>query len=92
LSWRSLWCGNFLFRRRVKVLDKKMRLNLVLFSNRLDLPALTIAAIYLQHWQIDLFFKWLKNFFGNLLNAVKDLLPKKIREQTFLEEMEKVVS
>jgi len=46
-------------------------------SNRLDLPALTIAAIYKQRWQIELFFKWLKqnltvkHFFGNSLNAVK---------------------
>jgi IS4 transposase len=38
---------------------------------------LTIAAIYKQRWQIELFFKWLKqnlmvkHFFGNSLNAVK---------------------
>ena len=46
-------------------------------SNRLDLPALTIAAIYKQRCQIELFFKWLKqnlsiqHFFGNSLNAMK---------------------
>ena len=46
-------------------------------SNRLDLPALTIAAIYKQRWQIELFLKWLKqnlciqHFFGNSFNAVK---------------------
>ena len=50
---------------------------LVFLTNRLDLPALTIAAIYKQRWQIELFFKWLKqnltvkHFFGNSLNAVK---------------------
>lgn len=40
-------------------------------------PALTIAAIYKNRWQIELFFKWLKqnlavkHFFGNSINAVK---------------------
>jgi hypothetical protein len=49
----------------------------VYLSNRLDLPALTIAAIYKQRCQIELFFKWLKqnlfiqHFFGNSLNAMK---------------------
>ena len=52
-------------------------LELVFLTNRLDLSALTIAAIYKQRWQIELFFKWLKqnlniqHFFGNSLNAVK---------------------
>ena len=46
-------------------------------TNRFDLKAVTIAAIYKQRWQIELFFKWLKqnlsigHFFGNSLNAVK---------------------
>ena len=63
--------------RRVAFFDEKTQLNLVFLSNRLDLPALTIAAIYKQRWQIELFFKWLKqnltvkHFFGNSLNAVK---------------------
>jgi IS4 transposase len=49
----------------------------VYLSNRLDLPALTIAAIYKPRCQIELFFKWLKqnlsiqHFFGNSLNAMK---------------------
>ena len=40
-------------------------------------PAFTIAAIYKQRWQVELFFKWLKqnlnvrHFFGNSFNAVK---------------------
>ena len=52
-------------------------LELVFLTNRLDLSALTIAAIYKQRWQIELSFKWLKqnlniqHFFGNSLNAVK---------------------
>jgi IS4 transposase len=46
-------------------------------SDRVDLSALTIAAIDKQRWQVKLFFKWLKqnlmvkHFFGNSLNAVK---------------------
>ena len=63
--------------RRVEFFDEKTQLDLVFLSNRLELPALTIAAIYKQRWQIELFFKWLKqnlmvkHFFGNSLNAVK---------------------
>jgi hypothetical protein len=63
--------------RRVTVYDELAGRELVFISNRLDLPALTIAAIYKQRWQIELFFKWLKqnlcvkHFFGNSENAVK---------------------
>jgi Transposase DDE domain/Domain of unknown function (DUF4372) len=63
--------------RRVRFYDAVSCLELVFLSNRLDLPALTIAAIYKQRWQIELFFKWLKqnlniqHFFGNSLNAVR---------------------
>ena len=63
--------------RRVRFYDKVSCLELVFLTNRLDLPALTIAAIYKQRWQVELFFKWLKqnlvikHFFGNSLNAVK---------------------
>ena len=61
----------------VEFFDEKTQLDLVFLSNRLDLSALSIAAIYKQRWQIELFFKWLKknlmvkHFFGNSLNAVK---------------------
>lgn len=63
--------------RRVRFYDALSCLELVFLTNRLDLPALTIAAIYKQRWQVELFFKWLKqnlnvkHFFGNSLNAVK---------------------
>ena len=63
--------------RRVRFYDAVSCLELVFLTNRLDLPALTIAAIYKQRWQIELFFKWLKqnlniqHFFGNSLNAVR---------------------
>jgi Domain of unknown function (DUF4372)/Transposase DDE domain len=60
--------------RRVRYYDANSCLELVFLTNRLDLSALTIAAIYKQRWQIELFFKWLKqnlnvqHFFGNSLN------------------------
>ena len=63
--------------RRVRYYDAVSCVELVFLTNRLDLPALTIAAIYKQRWQIELFFKWLKqnlnvkHFFGNSLNAVR---------------------
>lgn len=60
--------------------DAETGLYLVFLTNRFDLSAITIAAIYKQRWQIELFFKWLKqnlsvkHFFGNSLNAVKSLM------------------
>ena len=63
--------------RRVRYYDAVSCLELVFLTNRLDLSALTVAAIYKQRWQVELFFKWLKqnlnvkHFFGNSLNAVK---------------------
>jgi Transposase DDE domain/Domain of unknown function (DUF4372) len=63
--------------RRVCFYDEKTKLDLVFLTNRFDLDASTIAAIYKQRWQVELFFKWLKqnltikHFFGNTLNAVK---------------------
>jgi hypothetical protein len=63
--------------RRVCFYDPDTQLNLVFLTNRLDLDAAVIAAIYKQRWQVELFFKWLKqnltikHFFGNTLNAVK---------------------
>jgi transposase len=63
--------------RRVRFVDVATCLELVFLTDRLDLPALTIAQIYQQRWQVELFFKWLKqhlsieHFFGNSANAVK---------------------
>jgi Transposase DDE domain/Domain of unknown function (DUF4372) len=63
--------------RRIRFYDCESGLHLIFLTNRFDLPAATIAAIYKQRWQIELFFKWLKqnlcikHFYGNSLNAVK---------------------
>lgn len=63
--------------RRVLFYDSVSCLELVFLTNRLDLSALTMAAIYKQRWQAELFFKWLKqnliikHFFGHSFNAVR---------------------
>lgn len=46
-------------------------------TNNFELPALTIASLYKMRWQVELFFKWIKqhlrikSFFGTSENAVK---------------------
>ena len=51
--------------------------HLVLLSNNFVLPAVTIAALYKARWQVELFFKWIKQhlrikqFYGSSENAVK---------------------
>jgi putative transposase len=62
--------------RRVQYRDPETGKVYVFLTNRLDLPALEVAALYKQRWQIELFFKWLKQnlkikaFFGTSKNAV----------------------
>jgi Transposase DDE domain/Domain of unknown function (DUF4372) len=63
--------------RRVKFYDAKHDKLLVFLTNNFDLPALTIADLYRCRWQVELFFKWVKQhlrikaFFGTSENAVK---------------------
>ncbi len=63
--------------RRVKFYDAKHGKLLVFLTNNFDLPALTIAELYRCRWQVELFFKWIKQhlrikaFFGTSENAVK---------------------
>jgi hypothetical protein len=63
--------------RRVKYYDAETDKNLVLLTNNFLLPAITIAQLYKQRWQVELFFKWIKqhlrikNFFGTSETAVK---------------------
>jgi hypothetical protein len=63
--------------RRVGFYDKENDKRLGFFSNNFELPALTIAQLYKCRWQVELFFKWIKQhlrikaFFGTNENAVK---------------------
>lgn len=63
--------------RRVKYYDPETDKTLVFLTNNFLLPAVTIAQLYKQRWQIELFFKWIKqhlrikSFYGTSENAVK---------------------
>ena len=63
--------------RRVRFKDPESGKTLVFLTNNTSLPALTIAALYKSRWQVELFFKWIKQhlrikrFLGTSENAVK---------------------
>jgi hypothetical protein len=63
--------------RRVSYLDVTTRKRFKFLTNNFTLPALTIALIYKSRWQVELFFKWIKQhlrikaFYGTSQNAVK---------------------
>jgi transposase len=63
--------------RRVKYYDAKTDKTFVFLTNNFSLPALTIAELYRCRWQVELFFKWIKqhlrikSFFGTSENAEK---------------------
>ena len=63
--------------RRIHYVDKETEQNLVFLTNCFTLPAITIAHLYKCRWQVELFFKWIKQhlrikaFFGTSGNAVK---------------------
>ena len=63
--------------RRVSYKDPESGQGLVFLTNNFDLPAGTIAQLYKCRWQVELFFKWIKqnlrikHFFGTSENAVK---------------------
>jgi hypothetical protein len=63
--------------RRVKYLDAEKGKLLVFLTSNFLLPALTIAMLYKCRWQIEIFFKWIKqhlrikSFYGTSANAVK---------------------
>src|SRR5208282_60964 len=46
--------------RRIRFRDAATAKTLVFLTNNFDLPALTIAALYKNRWQVELFFKWIK--------------------------------
>ena len=63
--------------RRIKFYDSLNDRTFVFLSNHFELPAATIAALYAKRWQIELFFRWIKQnlriktFYGTSDNAVK---------------------
>jgi transposase len=63
--------------RRVNYFDAETKQRLGFLTNNFALPAITIAQIYKCRWQVELFFKWIKQhlrikaFFGTSQNAVK---------------------
>jgi hypothetical protein len=63
--------------RRIRYYDTEHHLSLVFWTNQFELPALTIAQLYRQRWQVELFFKWIKYnlrlrcFLGLSFNAVR---------------------
>jgi hypothetical protein len=63
--------------RRIRYFDSKNNKMLVFLTNNFVLPAITIADLYRCRWQVELFFKWIKQhlrikaFYGTTENAVK---------------------
>jgi hypothetical protein len=63
--------------RRIRFKDPETGKTLVFLTNHVTLPALTICALYKSRWQVELFFKWIKQhlrikrFYGTSENAVK---------------------
>ncbi len=63
--------------RRIKYYDAETEKDLTFLTNNFSLPPLTIAQMYKCRWQVELFFKWvkqhlrIKNFYGTSENAVK---------------------
>jgi hypothetical protein len=63
--------------RRIRYYDAETDKSLIFMTNNFDLPALTIAMLYKARWQVELFFKWIKQhlrikaFYGTSANAVK---------------------
>jgi hypothetical protein len=63
--------------RRIRFFDADLNKRLVFLTNNFTLPALTIAQLFQCRWQIEIFFKWIKQhlrikaFYGTTENAVK---------------------
>ena len=63
--------------RRIRFVDPDTGNKLVFLTNHLEVSATTVAALYKNRWQIELFFRWIKqhlrikHFFGTSPNAVK---------------------
>lgn len=66
--------------RLITYLDQETDITYQFVTNALDLPAQTVADLYKERWQIELFFKWIKqnlkvkSFLGTTMNAAKTQL------------------
>jgi IS4 transposase len=63
--------------RRIRAYDAENQVTLVLLTNQFDVAATVIAELYRKRWQVELFFKWIKqhlrirSFYGRSENAVR---------------------
>jgi len=63
--------------RRIRYRDREAQKTLVFLTNHTLLPALTVCALYKSRWQVELFFRWIKQhlrikrFYGTSENAVR---------------------
>ena len=63
--------------RRIEFFDETQQRDFVFVTNNFELDATQVAALYKSRWQVELFFKWIKqhlrikSFVGNSVNAVK---------------------
>ena len=63
--------------RRIRFRDESQNRSLVFLTNDFDLPALIICQLYKRRWQVEMFFKWIKQhlrirrFFGRSNNAIQ---------------------
>lgn len=63
--------------RRIRFRDETQDRSLVFLTNDFDLPALVVCQLYKRRWQVELFFKWIKQhlrirrFFGRSRNAIQ---------------------
>jgi len=62
--------------RRIRFRDESQNRSLVFLTNNFEIPALVICDLYKRRWQVELFFKWIKqhlrirHFFGHSVNAI----------------------
>jgi hypothetical protein len=63
--------------RRIRYREPESNKRFTFLTNNFDLPPITISQLYQQRWQVELFFKWIKQhlrikaFYGTTLNAVR---------------------
>ena len=63
--------------RRIRYFDPQQQRRLIFLTNNFTLPPLTVAQLYRSRWQVELFFKWIKQhlrirkFYGTSANALK---------------------